>query len=175
MRLTKTIACVFLSLNLLAGCKSKTNNNPADGAVNTTGTPGTEVIVSAKYFKGGWFSPAPNWSHDMTIDFLQYTNGAYKVSAKDTDPLCFKSGSLTVADAQQMIGLYSQMILYVSTGPKLADAGVEYIEIKTQSGKITKYHLQNTEVPAGEVYVSNPEAMSDFLQDLEASLAIACQ
>lgn len=176
MKQIKAIILTFLGVALLAGCKSKSNNDSGDGGtVGGTGVPGTEVIVSAKYFRGGWFSPPPNWSHDMTIDFLQYNNGSYKVSAKHADSLCFKSGGLTVAEAQQLITLYTQMILFASTGPKVADAGVEYLEVKTQSGKLTKYHLQNTEVPAGELYVSNPEAMRDFLQDLEGSLATACQ
>jgi len=174
----KNLIVTILSVALLAGCKGKSNNDSGDAGVGGLGgTPGTEVVTSITYFKGGWFSPPPNWSHDMTINFLKYNTvtSEYEIKAKHADALCFKSGGINVAEAQQLISLYSQMILFVSTGPKLADAGLEYIEVKTQSGKTTRYHLQNTEVPAGELYVSNPDAMSDFMQDLEASLATACQ
>lgn len=170
MKNMKVILITVLAV-LSVSCKSKSNSDPAAGA-GATGT--TDVIVELKYFRGGWFGPSPNWSHDMTIDFLVYNAGEYKVTAKHTDPLCFKSGGITVAEVNSLITVYSQMILMASTGITLPDLGNEYVQIKTQEGIIRKYHLLNGNVPFGELYSTNPQALRDFLQDLEASLAVAC-
>lgn len=157
-----------------AACKSKHNSDSGGGAGANGGGPATDVIVELHYYKGGWFGPSPNWSHDMKIDFLQYNAGKYKVTAKHTDPLCTKSGGVTVAEVTNMITIYSQLLLLTSTGITLPDLGNEYIEIKTQAGVTRKYHLLNGDVPAGEQYATNPQALHDFLTNLEASLAVAC-
>jgi hypothetical protein len=169
----KNLKLIFVAMLavLTVSCKSKTNNtDPAAGANGQA----TEVVVEIKYYRGGWYGPQPNWSHDMKIDFLQYSNGQYQVTAKHTDSLCFKTGGITVSEVNDLFTVYQQILLLTSTGVTLPDLGNEYVEIKTQSGVTRKYHLLNGNVPSGEQYITNPQALRDFMQDLEDSLATAC-
>lgn len=160
---------------MVIGCKAKNSSNTNAGpGGSVTGTT-QDIVISFKYFRGGWFSPYPNWSHDMTIDFLSFNANEYLVTAKHADPLCFKTGGITISETSDLFYLYSNLLLVTSTGPQTADYGVEYIEVKTNTGVIRRYYLDNHEVPAGEQFAINPNALSTYLKDLHASLLTVCQ
>lgn len=162
---------------LSISCSKKSNNDagstPGAGGNNNT----TNVILRMQYFKGGFFVPpgTPSWSHDLTIDFTQF-NAGYLVTAEHTDSLCFYGdGKLTETETTTFLNLVRNLQLYISSGPILADAGVEYIEFTMQDNSKRRYHLLNAEVPAGQYYANNPADVRNFLQDLHASLPEACQ
>ncbi len=172
----KAFATIALTALLTLACSKKDSNNsgstPGAGGNNTT-----NVILQMRYYKGGFFVPpgVPNWSRDLTIDFTQF-NGGYLVTAEHPDSLCFKDDDvLTTAESTVFLNLVSNLQLVISTGPVLADAGVEYIEFTMQDGSKRRYHLLNAEVPAGQYYALNPDAVIDFLRDLDDSLPVACQ
>lgn len=175
----KTIKLLVLAVSaiLTISCSKKSNND-------TGSTPGaggngnnSNIILQMQYFKGGFFAPpsSPNWSYDLTIDFTQF-NAGYLVTAEHPDSLCFfGDGKLTEAETTIFLNLVRNLQLYVSSGPILADAGVEYIEFTMQDNSKRRYHLLNAEVPAGQYYANNPGDVRAFLQDLHASLPEACQ
>lgn len=176
MKTFKLISSVFVVAFMVAGCKGKSSSNTADVGGSATGTTTTQdVIISLHYFRGGGFAPNPTWDRDMTIDFLSFNNSQYLVTAEVADPLCFKTGGITVAETSDLFYLYSNLLLMTSNGPQTADYGVEYIEVTTSTGIVRRFYLDNHEVPAGEQFAINPNALSDYLKDLEASLAVACQ
>lgn len=173
----KALTILALTAILSIACSKKSSNNTAATPPSAGGNNTTNVITSMRYFKGGFFVPpnVPSWSRDLTIDFTNFTTG-YLVMSEHTDPLCFKAdGRLTTADTNLFLDLVSQLQLFVSTGPVIADAGVEYIEFTLQDGSKRRYHLLDAEVPAGEYYASNPDDVVDFLRDLDDSLPVACQ
>lgn len=171
----KYLVLIALAPFMLLAC-SKKHSNGAAASAGATGS-SSNVVLQMHYFKGGFFAPpnSPNWSRDLTINFADYDHG-YLVTAKDTDPLCFKANArISTSETTYFLDLVSQLQLYVSTGPILADAGVEYIEFTLQDGSKRRYHLLNAEVPAGQYYANNPNAVRTYLQDLDDSLPIACQ
>ncbi len=173
----KALSIIALTAMLTIACSKKNSNGSAATPPGAGGNNTTNVILSVHYYKGGFFVPptVPNWSRDLNIDFTNYTTG-YLVTSEHTDSLCFKAnGRLTSAESTLFLDLVSQLQLFVSTGPVIADAGVEYIEFTLQDGSKRKYHLLDAEVPAGEYYAGNPDDVIDFLRDLDDSLPVACQ
>lgn len=170
-----TLVIAFLSV----GCKGSKSAKSDGGSGGGGGTVySNDVLNSFKYFRGGWLSPGgANWDYDMTINFLNYKDGQWEVNTKYPDPLCGKTGGLTVAQANDLINLYQQLKLYKATEPALPDAGVEYIEITTSTGAVRKFYFKSgtTAIPKDELYASNPEALRDYLQSLYKSLPTVCQ
>lgn len=173
----KALTILALTAILSVACSKKSSSNATATPPGAGGNNTTNVITSMRYFKGGFFVPpnVPSWSRDLTIDFTDFTTG-YLVTSEHTDPLCFKAdGRLTTGDTTLLLDLVSRLQLFVSSGPVIADAGVEFIEFTLLDGSKRKYHLLNAEVPAGEYYAANPQDVVDFLRDLDDSLPVACQ
>ncbi len=164
----------LLALTFVVSCKGKTAS-PADPGAQVT-VHANETVNSIRYYKGGWYGLPPNWKYDLTIDFTKFVSGNFQVSAKHPDALCFKAGTLSLAQANALLAIYSQMQLQpVPPGPVIVDLGEESIEIKTLEGHTYKYYLEKDGISPGQTYVINPTAMRDFMENLDASLAIACQ
>jgi hypothetical protein len=173
--LSSTILTVILASTSFGCSKGLSHKGDASGEAGATQTPtsGTgsqDLIVSYKYFRGGWYGISPNWSHDMTIDFLNFKDNKYRITAKLADPFCIKAGGITMTETTQLLQLYSSLLLMTSTGPQTADFGVEYVELKTSTGIVRRYYLDNHEVPAGAQYASNPNELSTFLKELHSKL-----
>ena len=160
----------------LAACGSSVTM-PIAKCYDCTGnvTPNQESFVSLHYYRGGFFPPpgAPNWSHDLRIDFE--TSGGARVNARLEDQLCFKTGALSPAEAAQVQDLLKVLASKKSTGPIMADGGVEWIELTSRNGSKTKYHLMDGEVPVGELILVNGAPLSTVLKDIDSRLAIGCQ
>jgi len=144
---------------------------------NTQTTTGQEYMVSASYYRGGWFTPPgqPNYSHDLTIDFTSYSNNGFEVDAEVTNPNCTRTGRLSVNQANEMAALISQLQLLQNNTAPVPDAGQEYVEIELKSGKTSRYYLQLTGTPAGKLYAINPQSVRSFMQALDTTLVQTCR
>jgi hypothetical protein len=179
---------LFLSVIMVAftlGCGDKMKSNSGDGdnkGADVGPLVTKDLIHKFRYFKGGWFGQAgvANWSHDMTFDFLQWdaTQQGYKVLAVYPDSLCNKGGFISITEVNSLIDLYGkdQYMSYPDTGPFLADAGVETIEITTSTGLVRTFHLDKTlSLGAGDKYILEPAPIRSFLTGLWDGLPTACQ
>jgi|GEM_PF-4275585 len=164
---------LLLSALTFLACGKK--DNKTNGAAPEV-TKESETVATFKYYKGG-FLPLPNqpdWSNDMTITF---TTSGFFIEGKHPDALCSRHATFTQEQAAELMNLVSQLVVSVKApgGPIVADAGIEYVEITTNQGRRSKYHLMNMEVPVGEMFATNPTNLHNYLQALEASLPTACQ
>ncbi len=182
---TLTALALVIFLVGCDGMSSKKSKSPAPANPSGNAGPGAggggsgqDIAASIAYYKGGFAAQPgePNWSHDMLIDFNQVVQeGGYLVSAKHTDPLCFKTGALSSVKTHELFDLLAKLLVLPSTGPITPDDGLEYVEITLTTGEKRKYHLLNANVPAGELYATNPDDVRTFLQGVEGGLAVACQ
>lgn len=135
-------------------------------------------IVSARYWRGGWF-PAPNtpnWSHDM--DFIFNDDSTITVKSKTTDQFCFKSDIVLDQEQRQKWEIvYSSLeVKPLDDGtPMMADGGVEVL-ILVFSDKSTKtIHLAHWDAGPGDLVASNGDNMIEFLQRIDSEMPHGCQ
>lgn len=151
------IICLLTTL-LATGC-SKSKSAPGAGGADALGTPG-KVVAHVKYVKGD----AAATDIDLEIDFTDPNE--FLIDVNTGDPQCSRSGELSRADASDMFDLVSKLQLLRSSGPSPAGTEIEYIQITSTDGSVAKYHLASVEVPDGEYFAINPQALSTFLEEL---------
>lgn len=137
-------------------------------------------LVSAKYFRGGWFGPAdvPNWSHDVTIE---EKNGVLTVSAKATDALCGKvSQTLSEAQIAELQKLISELEVkeVPADAPLMVDGGTRQITLKYEGegGELKEQTILLTEAfETTGLYAANGDSLAAYIESLDNSLAMYCQ
>lgn len=168
----KNLIFIMVSAMTLMACDGNKGSSPGNPGGPTAES---DTVAAFKYFKGDFAASSDglNWSEDMTIHFD--TTG-YHITAKHPDADCKKTGKFTSAQTTELFNLVSALTVMQADdkSPKAPNDGVEYIELTLSSGEKRKYYLQNLNVPEGELYATNGTEVSDYLQDLEDSLATLC-
>lgn len=163
------VIAVLLLTTVLAACGSSHSDDPA----GSTGS-AASVATSLRYFKGGGFVPPgqPTWIYDLTIDFTQ---SAFKVTAKINNSSCVKQANMTTAQSNELNELISDLSLARNPGPAVPDASEEYMEFTTTTNSTVKIYLEDIGSPVNAVYATagGPE-LADYFQDLIATLPTVC-
>lgn len=170
----KSIFKVILMSSFLiaAGCGSKHSDQPAQAPTKTS----SSAVAKIEYFRGGGFPGpgTPTFANDLTIVF---GDTAFTVTAKvPADPLCSRSGSFSEAQADALVQLINSLQLKykLPSDPMGADFGVETVKITFKDGSTRTYQLAWEDLVAGDIYVTNPTAISDYLKALETNLQMVC-
>lgn len=132
-----------------------------------------EGLKSIRYFKGGWYGLAPNWSHDFTVTFN--IDGSAQVAAEVADEYCGKSGGLNMGEARTLVNTLIGLELETSTGFASVDQGHETVELEYTDGSSQIIYLAHDEAPKGFPVAVNGSELSTLLQAIDDSLAMWCQ
>lgn len=157
--------CVLALTTLISACGSSHYGDDGGETVKAL------TAKTLHYYRGGGL--IGGWTHDLNMDFTQ--TDAIHVTAKTQDPLCFKSGTLTLQQSTDLNNLIRSLVLKRATQPAALDVGSEYVEMVATDGSTIKINLFEISTEKNDIYAENGDELSDFLQDIDAGLATACQ
>ena len=135
-------------------------------------------IVSARYWRGGWFGApnTPNWSHDM--DFIFNEDSTITVKSKTIDSLCFKTEIILDRDQRKKWEiLYAALAVnpIPNDGPMMADGGAEVLILVFSDKSTTTIHLAPLDAGPGDLLASNGEDMIAHLRGIDKEMPMGCQ
>lgn len=130
-------------------------------------------LEGLRFYVGGGFPPAsgPNWSHDMTI--IPNGNGA-NVTAKTSDPLCGKSGTISSTQLKNIFTLMAAL-RFTNSDTYSVDAGRTELTLDLINSPDKSLLLEFGDRAQDEPYAVNGENLIDQLEAIEDSLPTLCQ